>query len=122
LEKRPFAGQVADAVWTALMAERDLKHIDVLAACLMPDHLHVVARPGERAIGQWLALFKSYTTGLIRNAGGPRFIWQPSYYDRLVRNELELGDTLRYVIHNPVVAGLVERPEDWPWVWWTQMG
>ncbi len=57
---------------------------------------------------------KRYTArecnGLLGRSGA---FWQPESYDRLVRNEAELERIVHYVEHNPVTAGLCERPEDW---------
>jgi len=36
-------------------------------------------------------------------------------YDHIVRNEEELRKTARYILNNPVKAGLCECPEDWKW-------
>ncbi len=47
-------------------------------------------------------------------------IWQPSFYDRAVRDEADFGATAEYIVRNPLTAGLVEDERDWPhtWVWW----
>lgn len=113
----PFEGARGQGAWDALLGERERPSIELLAACLMPDHLHVVAKPAERSIVAWLGSFKSYTTKVVRDAGGARFTWQPSFHDRVIRNPAELEATLRYVMENPMRAGLVAEGEQWPWVW-----
>jgi putative transposase len=40
---------------------------------------------------------------------------QASHHDFLVHNEEKRVEKLRYMHRNPVVRGLVERPEDWAW-------
>jgi hypothetical protein len=57
---------------------------------------------------------KGYTSrriNLMSHRQGP--LWQQSFFDRLIRNEKELFETINYVDMNPVVAGLVERPEEY---------
>lgn len=76
---RPFRGVVAESTWEALLGERRRPAIELIAACLMPDHLHVLARPGERSIVEWVNSFKSYTTWRARQSGGPARLWQPSF-------------------------------------------
>jgi REP element-mobilizing transposase RayT len=41
--------------------------------------------------------------------------WARDYFDRYIRDDAHLAAVVRYVETNPVKAGLVERPEDWPW-------
>ena len=39
----------------------------------------------------------------------------PEYFDRAIRDERHFRAVVEYVEHNPVMAGLCEAPEDWPW-------
>ncbi len=48
-----------------------------------------------------------------RHAKGP--VWQPRYFDRIVRNVGEYHKTTEYMHLNPVRRGLVSQPEDWLW-------
>jgi REP element-mobilizing transposase RayT len=41
--------------------------------------------------------------------------WQHENYDHVLRNEAELNRITRYVLNNPVMAGVVEYWEDWKW-------
>ena len=40
--------------------------------------------------------------------------WHDESFDHWVRNEIEFVQKRQYIEQNPVTAGLVERPEDWP--------
>jgi putative transposase len=42
-------------------------------------------------------------------------LWQKRYFDRNVRDNREFDRKLRYTHWNPVMADLVEKPEDWKW-------
>lgn len=55
--------------------------------------------------------FKQQSGFRLAKAG---FRWQKDFYDRMVRGESELRSQVRYIIANPVRAGLVEFPLDWP--------
>ena len=39
----------------------------------------------------------------------------PDYFDRFIRNERHFTATVEYIRQNPVKAGLVDTPEEWPW-------
>lgn len=40
-----LAKPVADAIWESVMEQRDARRIELFAACLMPDHLHLLVSP-----------------------------------------------------------------------------
>jgi len=85
--------------------------------CLTPDHLHVLLSPGasETQIGKWLNSFKSFTTHQFMKAGGDPPLWQRSANDHVCRASEDPENVVRYIVNNPVRAGLVERWDDWPW-------
>ena len=41
-------------------------------------------------------------------------LWQAGYHERVLRDEDDAGEFARYVVNNPVRAGLVESPEEYP--------
>ena len=41
--------------------------------------------------------------------------WHPDYFDRYMRNEDHLAQTVQYVEQNPVKAGLAVTPAEWEW-------
>ena len=45
----------------------------------------------------------------------PCQFWQRRFYDFNVRTRRKSIEKLKYLHRNPVVRGLVARPEDWPW-------
>jgi len=61
--------------------------------------------------------WKRYTAreaNKILNRTGQAF-WQPESFDHWIRNDEERVRCCRYVIFNPVKAGLCSAPEDWRW-------
>ena len=113
---RPFTGSRAEQTWAALLAERNRDDIEIVAACLMPDHLHLVVRPQSLEIPVWVRLFKGALTRRFRSEGYGRRPWQPRYWGRLVRDDREFAILLQYVRENPLRAGLVDSVEEWPWL------
>lgn len=118
----PFAtAAIARPVWDQLLQDRDEGGVEVVAACLMPDHLHLLAQPREADLIRWIGAYKSKSTHAAWKAGHQGRLWQPSFWDRRLR-EGEGTAALRYVLQNPVEAGLVDEWQEWPWVatWWLE--
>jgi putative transposase len=42
-------------------------------------------------------------------------VWHREYWDRYIRDQAHLAQVIDYIHQNPVKAGLVAKPEDWPW-------
>jgi len=58
---------------------------------------------------------KGYTSRAMNARNKERGpLWQVSFYDRGIRDEAHLLDTLEYLHRNPVVAGLVQTPQAYP--------
>jgi REP element-mobilizing transposase RayT len=96
------------------LATSTLEDWRVLAAILMPDHLHVVVVPTierEAKLGNFSAAVKRW----MRQELKPSRKWQPGSFDRLLRSSESLHDKWLYIQENPVRAGLVRRWEDWPY-------
>jgi REP-associated tyrosine transposase len=93
-----------------------------LAYVVMPDHLHwlVQLRPG-RNLSHVVQLAKGRSAFGINRALGTRdCVWQQSFHDRALRREENLEDAARYVVCNPLRAGLVRRLNEyalWDAVW-----
>jgi len=97
-----------------MVAASKLRHWHILAAILMPDHLHVVVTPRENReakLGNFSAALKRW----MREELKASWKWQPGCFDRLLRSDESLHNKWLYVQENPVRAGLVERWEDWPY-------
>lgn len=78
---------------------------------LMPDHLHaLLSFPKHETMSRMISEWKRYQT---RTQG---IHWQANYFDHRIRNTAEYLEKAAYIRNNPVVKGLCDRPEDWPWV------
>jgi len=91
--------------------------IRIAAFCLMPNHFHLLIRPGhDHAVSQFLnGLLGSYAQDLnaARKRVGPLFQSRTKAV-HVARDEF-LAHVARYIHFNPVAAGLVARPQDWPY-------
>lgn len=91
-----------------------LRDWTVLAAVLMPDHLHVLVSPTEdreAQLGNLAGAIKRW----MRQELHASWRWQRGSFDRLLRSDESLHDKWLYVEENPVRAGLVEHYLDWPY-------
>jgi REP element-mobilizing transposase RayT len=86
----------------------------VLAAMLMPDHMHVIAAPIESRDAK-LGNFSGALKRWIRQELNASWTWQPGCFDRLLRSDESLHDKWFYIQENPVRAGLVKHSKDWPY-------
>ena len=90
----------------------------VQAYCLMPDHLHVLLEAtSERAdLLASMTRFKQ-TTGVSYRQQTKRQLWQPGYHERRLRDEEASDAVARYVLENPVRAGLTNALGEYRFAW-----
>src|SRR3990167_2404287 len=85
------------------------------AYVFMPDHLHLVLHGlSQNADLKACAVLAKQRSAYEYSRIYGRRLWQPSYYDHVIRDEEGILGFLAYLVMNPVEAGLVERPEDYP--------
>ena len=90
-------------------------HCQTLAWVVMPDHVHWLIMLKEVTLGALMRRFKSRSSHALRKAGAHAApIWQDGYHDRALRREEDVVKAARYIICNPVRAGLVSRVGDYP--------
>jgi putative transposase len=86
-----------------------------LAWVVMPDHFHWLIELQEGSLSGLMQKTKSMSTKAIRQATGQsNFFWQRGFHDRALRREEDLVKMARYVVANPLRAGLVEKLGDYP--------
>ncbi|MFK3773631.1 REP-associated tyrosine transposase [Pseudomonas sp. NPDC089406] len=86
-----------------------------LAWVLMPDHLHWLIELGTDSLGSLMCAFKSRSSCALYQAGAERqHIWQRGYHDRALRRDEDVRAAARYIVANPIRAGLVRRAGDYP--------
>ena len=108
--------QAARCLIRCLQQAALLRQADTLAFVVMPDHLHWLMQLGEQVpLAQCMRNVKTLSALRIGAA-----IWQAGYHDHAVRQEDSLPDIARYIVANPVRAGLVSRTglyPHWDAVW-----
>jgi putative DNA methylase len=112
--KRPGVAQLAAD--TLVYGEARLKLYRLHAYVVMANHVHALLEP-RASLARIMKAVKGYTAreaNRLLDREGKHF-WQDESFDHWIRSEAEFVKTVRYIERNPVTAGLVSRPEDWPW-------
>jgi putative transposase len=92
----------------------ELGLVDSLAWVIMPDHLHWLFELKQQTLGDVVRRIKSRSTLTINRCRQSQArVWQPGYYDRAVRVEDDIRTMARYIVANPLRAGLVEHLGDY---------
>ena len=94
-------------------AVHDIKRWRLIAAMVMPDHIHLLAAPLDRdaPVGEFTTLLKR----AMRRKLAAKWNWQAGCFDHLLRSDESAQQKWEYMRENPVRAGLVPRPQDWPY-------
>ncbi len=132
-------GEIAELAVQSLFFG-DGRSYNLLAHCIMPNHGHALLGMGDwcSALGmqEWrmsvpqpikggearltnvMASFKRYcATRANRLLGRTGPFWQDESYDHLIRDGEDLEHATRYIIMNPVRAGLCGSWKQWPWTY-----
>ncbi|MDD4059956.1 MAG: transposase [Kiritimatiellae bacterium] len=110
----------------ARIVQDALLHFDgeryrMIAWVVMPNHVHALFQTLDgwsmnTVVGSWKTFTANAIGRIVRQSGEPApSIWHPEFWDRFIRNDHHFASALAYIHNNPVKAGLVAHPEDWPW-------
>jgi REP element-mobilizing transposase RayT len=107
---------VADLVVNAIERGATLGAYDLKAFAVMGNHVHVLLRANRNVstVLQWLKGGTAHEANKLLGQTGRPF-WQRESYDHWVRDERELERIAGYIENNPVKAGLVNEPSQYPW-------
>lgn len=97
----------------------------LITAVVMPDHVHVLLVPLELSLVEIMKKIKGGTARSVnQRLGQSGSLWQRDYFDRQMRGDEDVRAKGEYIAHNPVRAGLVATPEEYPWLWraWVESG
>ena len=83
--------------------------------CIMGNHIHLLIKPGEREslskIMQWILGVFAQLWNKKHNLSG--HLWGDRFFSRIILGILDFLRVFIYIDYNPVIAGLVEKPEQW---------
>src|SRR5690606_29831749 len=106
----------ARAAIASIRWETESQRCQTLCFMLMPDHLHWLMQVTDRTgLSQCVNNVKAHSArriNALRGASGR--VWQKGFYDRALRSDEDVAAVARYIVANPVRAGIVERVGDYP--------
>jgi putative transposase len=86
-----------------------------IAYCFMPDHVHLLLNAeSDHADLERLRKHAKQVSGFSYRRTHQDTLWQPGYHERVLRNDEETLTVARYVLENPVRAGLAKQLGEWP--------
>jgi REP element-mobilizing transposase RayT len=108
--------EVAQAILNVLNNAQQESLFTLRAYTLMVNHIHLVLSPQSplAEITQKIKGVSAREANRILQRTGAAF-WQDECFDHWIRTPGEYLRIRSYIERNPVAAGLVTRPEDWPW-------
>lgn len=115
---RVFNAPLDYCEFTRLMRAAQIRvPIDLLAACLMPNHFHFVIRPlAGGDLGRWLHwLLTTHASRSRERSQSSGHIWQGRFKAFPIEQDTHLLTVMRYVERNALRANLVRRAEAWGW-------
>lgn len=105
LKQHNIAAKIADSLHFL-----DAKSFKLICYCVMSNHVHFIAYKCQKPLHRIMHSLKSYTANecnaILEREGA---FWQREYFDRIVRDRNDLDKKIKYVLNNPVKAGLVGK-------------
>ena len=115
--RRPDCARIVQDAFLHFDGER----YRMIAWVVMPNHVHALFQTMagwsmNTVVGSWKTFTANAIGRLVRQPDKPvPRIWHPEFWDRFIRDQNHFSTALAYIHNNPVKAGLVTHPEDWPW-------
>ena len=108
---------VVELVLSQFLRAADEETFSILAYCFMPDHVHLLARGNSESSDcrRFITLGKQYA-GYAYSMRYKRKLWQPWGFERVLRDDEASTAVARYIVENPVRAGLARTVEEYPFV------
>ena len=128
-KKRLLSCAARDLVLDCLLHWKTRRY-ELYAACVMPDHVHLLLEPAIKEVGPKdeavllsltgiLHTIKSFTAHQINRLEKTKgTVWEAESFDRMIRSERDLQEKFEYITRNPWEDGVVRQGEDYKWVWW----
>jgi len=89
---------------------------DFYAMCLMTNHYHLVVETVQPLLSAGMQRVNGrHAEEINRKYGRTGHLFGDRFGSRVVEDEEYLAEVCRYVVNNPVRAGLCATPADWPW-------
>ena len=114
--RRPLFGDAAacDLRRRAFRQVAQQRPFTVNTMVVLPDHLHCLwTLPPDDV--DYPARWRLIKTWVTQRHGADRPLWQPRYWEHLIRDDTDYRQHVEYIHYNPVKHGYVSRPLQWPY-------
>ena len=114
---------VREAVLSHCLHDHERK-LPMHAAIVMPDHVHLLFSTLADVSGEPFLLADimsgikgaaAHTVNRLLSRKGS--VWEAESFDRVLRSDEKQREKAEYICANPVLAGLVDSEDAWPWLW-----
>jgi putative transposase len=104
--------------WETLRRTNEHHPLHLLAYVILPDHFHFLMKVDNEAcnFSQVMhSIKRNYTLEFKKKNGinSSFHLWQPRFWDHIIRNEKDLVNHFDYIHWNPVKHGMVTKPIEW---------
>ena len=116
-ERRFLNRDAVELVLLQILRSARRHNVCVVAYCFMPDHLHLLVEGLDHRCDclEFVKAAKQYSGYYFARQNGSR-LWQRYSFERVLRCENERARAIRYIIGNPVRAGLVSHPAEYEFI------
>jgi REP element-mobilizing transposase RayT len=105
--------RVAKVVEDALLHRHEQQY-ELLAWCVMPNHVHVLVHVWTTPLAKMLQCWKSFSGGKANEIlARDGTFWEPEYWDTYMRTQGQERIAVHYIENNPLKAKLCGAPEEW---------
>ena len=112
-----LSNKFREVIFQSAMKGDLIRKSDLMAVCVMPDHIHLLLAPVKENLVDLIGRWKSYTTHLMQAQERIEKLWQRSFYDHGLRKDEDVITVAEYVVSNPVRKNLVENWRDYSYSW-----
>ncbi len=128
--RRLLTGETVELFWKISRNTQAIIPFKLLAYCVLPDHFHWIMRMPESTPIFSIVIHsvkRNFTLEYKKknNIAVPMKLWQPRFYDHVIRDQQDLENHFHYIHFNPVKHGYVDYPEQWDassFRFWVQNG
>lgn len=124
-----------------LFMTRNVQSAEIFAFCILPNHMHILMRPGEKGLSDFMHSFKRNSSKdvrcYLRDRSGKRtraavyeyvphrsrgsftpavnIGWQNGFHDERIRDADQRSNALSYIKYNAAKHHIVDDIDHWPW-------
>ena len=104
-----------DTLMEGLIRVQDRVRFEMSAWVILPDHLHMIVDPMDNDLSGIVRRLKlSFANQYYLQQGmNHGTVWQPRFWDHIIRDQEDMNRHIDYIHHNPVKHGLVRDPFKW---------